>query len=178
MRLRSTTRRPRRSRSSPSFTIRSRPPPRTGSACITSPATAKALSAFLAQSIKWTFWPSVAATAVLLLFGRPILALFGAEFTDGYHLMFILAAGLLARAAIGPIERLLNMLGEQRVCAMVYAGAFAMNVVLCVILIPLFGPAGAAIATATALIVESILLFIVTKKRLGFHVFIWGRAER
>ena len=92
--------------------------------------------------------------------------------------MFILAAGLLARAAIGPIERLLNMLGEQRVCAMVYAGAFAMNVVLCVILIPLFGPAGAAIATATALIVESILLFIVTKKRLGFHVFIWGRAER
>ena len=138
----------------------------------------KALSAFLAQSIKWTFWPSVAATAVLLLFGRPILALFGAEFTDGYHLMFILAAGLLARAAIGPIERLLNMLGEQRVCAMVYAGAFTLNVVLCVILIPRLGPAGAAIATATALIVESILLFIVTKKRLGFHVFIWGRAKR
>jgi O-antigen/teichoic acid export membrane protein len=138
----------------------------------------KALSAFLAQSIKWTFWPSVAATAVLLLFGRPILALFGAQFTDGYHLMFILAAGLLARAAIGPIERLLNMLGEQRVCAMVYAGAFAMNVVLCVILIPRFGPAGAAIATATALITESIFLFIVTKKRLGFHVFVWGRAER
>jgi O-antigen/teichoic acid export membrane protein len=138
----------------------------------------KALSAFLAQSIKWTFWPSVAATGVLLLFGRPILALFGAEFTDGYHLMFILAAGLLARAAIGPIERLLNMLGEQRVCAMVYAGAFTMNVVLCVILIPLFGPAGAAIATATALITESIFLFIVTKRRLGFHVFVWGRAER
>jgi O-antigen/teichoic acid export membrane protein len=138
----------------------------------------KALSAFLAQSIKWTFWPSVAATGVLLLFGRPILALFGAEFTDGYHLMFILAAGLLARAAIGPIERLLNMLGEQRVCAMVYAGAFTMNVVLCVILIPLFGPAGAAIATATALITESIFLFIVTKRRLGFHVFVWGRVER
>jgi O-antigen/teichoic acid export membrane protein len=89
--------------------------------------------------------------------------------------MFILAAGLLARAAIGPIERLLNMLGQQRVCAMVYAGAFAANLVLCFILIPLFGMAGAAIATASALILESILLFIVTKNRLGFHVFIWGR---
>jgi O-antigen/teichoic acid export membrane protein len=138
----------------------------------------KALSAFLAQSIKWTFWPSLAATALLLAFGRPILALFGAQFTDGYQLMFILAAGLLARAAIGPIERLLNMLGEQRVCAMVYAGAFAINLVLCIVLIPHFGPAGAAIATATALTIESILLFVVTRNRLGFHVFIWGRAER
>ena len=100
------------------------------------------------------------------------------QFTDGYHLMFILAAGLLARAAIGPIERLLNMLGQQRVCAMVYAGAFALNLVLCFVLIPLFGMAGAAIATASALILESILLFIVTKNRLGFHVFIWSRAEK
>ena len=47
---------------------------------------------------------------------------------------------------------------------------------LCVVLIPRFGVAGAAIATSTALIVESILLFIVTKRRLGFHVFIWGRS--
>ncbi len=133
------------------------------------------LSAFIAQSIKWTFWPSLAATALLLLFGRPMLSLFGAQFTDGYHLMFILAAGLLARSAIGPIERLLNMLGEQRVCALVYAGAFAINLGLCIILIPLFGMAGAAIATASALTIESILLFIVTKHRLGFHVFVWGR---
>jgi O-antigen/teichoic acid export membrane protein len=136
------------------------------------------LAAFLAQAIKWTFWPSLAATALLLAFGRPILRLFGAEFADGYHLMFILAIGLLARAAIGPIERLLNMLGEQRVCALVHAGAFAFNLVLCFMLIPLFGPAGAAIATACALIFESMWLFAVTKKRLGFHVFIWRRAER
>ena len=135
------------------------------------------LSAFLAQAIKWTFWPSLAATALLLIFGRPILSLFGAQFTDGYHLMFLLAVGLLARAAIGPIERLLNMLGEQRICALVHAGAFAVNLCLCIALIPLFGPAGAAIATATALIFESVWLFVVTKKRLGFHVFIWGRAE-
>jgi O-antigen/teichoic acid export membrane protein len=133
------------------------------------------LSAFIAQSIKWTFWPSLAATALLLLFGRPILSLFGPQFTDGYHLMFVLAVGLLARAAIGPIERLLNMLGEQRVCALVYAGAFGVNLGLCFVLIPLFGMLGAAIATASALVIESILLFVVTKNRLGFHVFVWGK---
>ncbi len=136
------------------------------------------LSAFIAQSIKWTFWPSLLATALLLAFGRPILGLFGPQFADGYEVMFILAAGLLARAAIGPIERLLNMLGEQRICALVYAGAFAVNIALCIVLIPPFGIAGAAIATATALTVESILLFTVTRNRLGFHVFVWRRARR
>jgi O-antigen/teichoic acid export membrane protein len=133
------------------------------------------LSAFIAQSIKWTFWPSLAATALLLLFGKPMLSLFGPQFTNGYHLMYILALGLLARAAIGPIERLLNMLGEQRICAMVYAGAFGVNLALCFVLIPRFGMMGAAISTASALIVESIMLYVVTRSRLGFHVFVWGR---
>jgi len=133
------------------------------------------LAGLVAQSIKWTFWPSLAATALLLLLGRPILNLFGPQFSVGYHLMFILALGLLARAAIGPIERLLNMLGEQRICAMVYAGAFAVNIGLCFILIPWWGMEGAAISTASALIFESILLYVVTKRRLGFHVFVLGR---
>ena len=103
-----------------------------------------------------------------------MLWLFGPEFTDGYSLMFLLAVGLLARSAIGPVERLLSMLGEQRVCALVYAAAFAINLVLCILLIPRFGGAGAAVATSTALVIESILLFMVTKRRLGFHVFVWG----
>ena len=134
------------------------------------------LKDILAESIRWTFWASLAASVVLLAMGRPLLSLFGPQFVDGYHLMLILAAGLMARAAVGPIERLLNMLGEQRACAAVYATAFALNLVLCVVLIPRFGVDGAAVATSTALIVESILLFIVTRRRLGFHVFIWGRS--
>jgi O-antigen/teichoic acid export membrane protein len=90
--------------------------------------------------------------------------------------MFILALGLMARSAVGPVERLLNMLGEQRACAGAYATAFVLNLVLCVLLIPRMGVEGAATATATALIVESVLLFVVTRRRLGFHVFIWGRS--
>ena len=58
--------------------------------------------------------------------------------------MLILVAGLMARAAVGPVERLLNMLGEQRVCAAVYATAFVLNLVLCVVLIPRIGVDGAA----------------------------------
>jgi O-antigen/teichoic acid export membrane protein len=134
------------------------------------------LKEILADSIRWTFWASLAACVIMLAMGRPLLSLFGLRFVDGFQLMLILAAGLMARASVGPIERLLNMLGEQRVCAAVYATAFVLNLVLCVVLIPRIGVNGAAVATSTALIVESILLFIVTKRRLGFHVFIWGRS--
>jgi len=134
------------------------------------------LALFLRQAIRWTFWPSLAATALLLACGKPLLSLFGPQFVAGYHLMFILAAGLIARAAIGPMERFLNMLGQQRACALVYSTAFAINIALCVVLIPRFGADGAAIATAIALIVETISLSVVAKRKLGFNVFIWVRA--
>jgi O-antigen/teichoic acid export membrane protein len=133
------------------------------------------LEQILGDSIRWMFWASLAATVVILAAGKPLLSLFGKAFVDGYYLMFILAVGLMARAAVGPVERLLNMLGEQRACAAVYGSAFALNLILCIILIPRLGMAGAAVSTATALVVESVLLFWVTKRRLGFHVFIWGR---
>ena len=133
------------------------------------------LKQILGDSIRWTFWASLAATVVILSMGQPLLWLFGPRFVEGYYLMFILAAGLMARASVGPVERLMSMLGEQKVCAMVYATAFALNLILCIVLIPRIGVAGAAIATATALIVESMLLFWMAKRRLGFHVFIWGR---
>ncbi len=135
------------------------------------------LSAFLADSIKWTFWPSLAATVLILALGKPFLWLFGPKFLEGYSLMFILAIGLLSRAAVGPVERLLNMLGEQRACALVYAFAFAVNLILCLLLIPRYGAMGAAIATSCAVLAESILLFFVTKRRLGLHVFVWGRPQ-
>jgi O-antigen/teichoic acid export membrane protein len=132
------------------------------------------LKAILSDSIRWTFWASLAATVVILAMGRPLLSLFGARFVEGYPLMFILTAGLLARASVGPVERLLSMLGEQRACAMIYASAFVLNLALCVVLIPRLGMEGAAISTSTALVIESILLFWVTRIRLGFHVFVFG----
>ena len=136
------------------------------------------LEAILADSIKWVFWGSLAACIAILAAGRMLLWLFGPQFVAGHHLMLILAVGLLARAALGPVERLLSMLGEQRICATIYAIAFVLNIVLCVLLIPRIGIEGAAISTTTALVVESILLFTITRRRLGFHVFILGRGKR
>lgn len=135
------------------------------------------LSNYLSHAIKWTFWPSLVATVALLAVGKPLLWLFGPEFTSGYDLMFVLAIGLLARAAVGPVERLLNMSGHQSICASVYAAAFAMNFLLCLFLVPRYGGHGAAAATSLSLVCETILLFYVTRRRLGLHVLAWGRGQ-
>jgi O-antigen/teichoic acid export membrane protein len=134
------------------------------------------LSAYVAHAIKWTFWPSLAATILLLALGKPLLWLFGPQFVVGYDIMFVAAIGLVVRSAIGPVERLLNMLGHQHICALAYALAFAMNVVLCVALVPRFGGHGAAAATSISLVFETVLLFWIVRKRLGLHVLAFGKA--
>jgi O-antigen/teichoic acid export membrane protein len=83
--------------------------------------------------------------------------------------MLILAFGMLARASVGPAERLLNMLGDRKQCALIYALAFALNLVLCIALIPHFGIEGAAAATSAALSIESILLYVTVRRRLKHH---------
>jgi O-antigen/teichoic acid export membrane protein len=135
------------------------------------------LSAYVAHAINWTFWPSLAATVVLLALGKPLLWLFGPQFVTGYDIMFIAAIGLVVRSAIGPVERLLNMLGHQHICALAYAAAFVMNVVLCVALVPRFGGHGAAAATSLSLTFETVLLFWIVRRRLGLHVLAFGKAS-
>ena len=133
------------------------------------------LSAYVAHAIKWTFWPSLAATILLLALGKPLLWLFGPQFVVGYDIMFVAAIGLVVRSAIGPVERLLNMLGHQHICALAYALAFVMNVTLCIALVPRFGGHGAATATLISLVFETVLLFWIVRWRLGLHVLAFGK---
>ena len=137
--------------------------------------------AVVRDSLHWTFWPSVAAVGVLLVAGRLLLSFFGPSFTAGYGLLFIFSLGLLVRASIGPAESILTMAGEQRICAAVYAATFLVNLVLNYSLIPHFGLEGAAIATSTALAVESIGVYLAVRWRMRLrcsivHVLMRGSS--
>ena len=111
------------------------------------------------------------AVAILAL-GKPLLWLFGPQFTAGYGLMAILAIGYLAKAATGPSEFVLNMLGAQRACAAALAGTVALTVVLCVLLVPVFGAMGAAIATAASWSANAALNALLARRQLGLRIAI------
>jgi O-antigen/teichoic acid export membrane protein len=70
------------------------------------------------------------------------------------------------------------MAGQQRICALVYTGTFALNVCLVFQLVPLFGLAGAAAATTTSLIVETVSLYLITARRLGIRCSILTAGRR
>jgi O-antigen/teichoic acid export membrane protein len=125
------------------------------------------LAGFARETVSWTFWPSLAMAAVVLILGEPMLALFGEEFVDGYPLLFVLVVGVVARASVGPCESLLTMSGNQNVCAFVNATTLAFNIGLNMLLLPLFGLWGAAFATALAMMFEAVALSFTVWRRLG-----------
>ncbi len=129
---------------------------------------------FVHATVKWTFWPSFAVALVLLAVGKPLLFLFGAEFTSGYPVLAILTAGIVARAAVGPAESILTMSNQQNICAVIYAGSLATNIGLNLLLIPIYGLWGAGLATLLALVFEALCLSIAIKARLGFNVVIFA----
>lgn len=131
----------------------------------------KQLEEMVRTSVKWTFWPSLAAALILLALGKPLLWLFGPEYVSAYPVMFILAAGLVIKAMFGPAEYLLNMLGEQKLCALVLFITAALNLMFNILLIPAFGLVGAATATALSLTLAALLFYLLIRIRLNINIF-------
>lgn len=133
----------------------------------------EALKAFVRDAVNWTFWPSLLCAAIILAAGKPLLWLFGPQFTAGYPVMFVLVLGFLFRSAMGPAEFLLNMLGEQVLCATVLGFSALLNIALNFALVPHFGMMGAATATAVSLMAASLMNYVVVRRRLDIEIGIW-----
>lgn len=138
----------------------------------------EALRAFVRDAVNWTFWPSLLCAAIILALGKPLLWLFGPQFTQGYPVMFVLVLGFLFRSAMGPAEFLLNMLGEQVLCATVLVFSAILNIALCFALVPHFGMMGAASATAISLMTASLMNYVVVRRRLDIEIGIWRNVGR
>jgi O-antigen/teichoic acid export membrane protein len=137
-----------------------------------------ALARFAGETVRWSFWPTLAVGLGVLLVGHFLLSLFGPAFTAGYSLMFILFAGILAKALVGPGEVLLTMSGEQRLCVAVYGVALAANIAFNLTLIPLLGLTGAALATTSAMIVEAVLLHLAVRIKLSIILFAFADPQK
>jgi O-antigen/teichoic acid export membrane protein len=131
------------------------------------------LKALVRDAVNWTFWPSLAGAVVILALGKPLLWLFNPEFTAAYPVMFVLAIGFLVRASMGPAEFVLNMLGEQGLCALVLVVSAVLDVALSFALVPAFGMLGAAAATSIALVTAALMNYVVARRRLELEISIW-----
>ncbi len=132
----------------------------------------QALAAFARESASWTFWGAMFMSCVVLIIGRPLLGMFGQNFLAGFPLLFPLVFGILARSSVGPAESLLNMSGNQNLCAVLYALTLGFSVTLSCLLIPHYGLWGAACGFSAGMVFEAVLLAAAVKHRLGFSISI------
>ncbi|MDO8946002.1 MAG: flippase [Desulfocapsaceae bacterium] len=124
----------------------------------------------------------VFATPPVLLFvfaGAPVLKLlFGEEYMVGAHALGILAIGQLANAAFGSVGALLNMTGHEKDTVRGLVIAAIVNIALNILLIPKFGMAGAASATAMSYVVWNAVLRSYVRRRLDIESLGWGLRKK
>jgi O-antigen/teichoic acid export membrane protein len=109
----------------------------------------------------------VAAAALIVVAGRPILALFGDGFADGYACLAILALSQVIRAATGPAAHVLTFAGAERTTILVCAVSLAVLAGANATLAPAFGLVGAATAVTVTTLLWSTWLAALARRRAG-----------
>lgn len=108
------------------------------------------------------------AALVLFVWGRWLLDnIFGNPFAAGYGALAFLVVGQMVNAAMGSVGLFLSMTGNERDTLTAITFSATLNVLLNGLLIPYFGIAGAAAATAISTICWNVTMGIMVYRRLG-----------
>jgi O-antigen/teichoic acid export membrane protein len=117
---------------------------------------------------RWAFTGALAFFLVTSLFARDIMLCFGREFAKGWPVILTISAAQLFNSSVGPTARLLAMTGHQKAVMVSTAGSALAAIALNLVLVPAYGVAGAAAATAAALVLANGSSLIFVSSRLGF----------
>lgn len=129
------------------------------------------------KTTKYAAFVLLPAGLMVGLFAAHIIEfIFGNEFGDATLPLRIILIGTVVNGVMQrPIGSMLFSIGAPNLNLRIFAGAAAVNIALNVMLIPVFGIAGAAIAGSASLLMITalVLLFInkVTTIRLNWHWF-------
>lgn len=117
-------------------------------------------------------WALVAASPLILIFmifPRELLSLFGEAFVAGAWPLRVLALAQLVNVSTGQIMPLLIMTGHANGARNTIALSAALNVAGNLVLIPLLGVLGAAISTASCIVLMNIIAWWLVRRNLGIN---------
>lgn len=120
---------------------------------------------------KWIFTLGLLVFTVVLLFAPSILMIFGKDFVPGAKAFRILAAGQIMNTAGGLIGYLLPMTGRQKLNLVNCYIFAAIALVLTILMTPVWGIAGTALATSISALVSNVVRIIQAKLLYGFTPF-------
>ena len=117
---------------------------------------------------RWAFTGALAFFLVTAPLAPDIMLFFGREFAHGWPVIVVFSAAQLFNSSVGPTARLLAMTGHQNAVMVSTVGSAVAAVVLNLLLVPAYGVAGAAIATAAALVLANGSSLVFVYRNLGF----------
>jgi len=132
------------------------------------------ISRYLRRSMLFSATFGLLILGVLGLWGIDIITILaGDAYLPGYPIMLTLCAANLAVALNGSAIQALNMLGHQKQMALIFAAVAIFTTIANSILISLYGVFGAAMATASAILLWSVSSRVLACRtwRLSFFTF-------
>ncbi len=112
--------------------------------------------------------PSAALVAVFVVAGGPLLAVvYGEHYRAGGLALALLSLGQLVAVVTGVCGLLLAMTGHQRVLLIVTAVSTISTVIALLVVVPMWGMTGAAIASALGLSAQNIGLMVAARRVTG-----------
>ena len=115
---------------------------------------------------------------IFFIAGKPILGLFGSEFEAGFTPFIILVFGNMLNAIAGPAGYVLIMTGHERLAFLSMTIACIVNIGMNLILVPLYGITGTAIALCCAIFTWNVLITIFTIRKTGIRPDIFFLLRR
>lgn len=122
------------------------------------------------KSSKLIFWLSVPVFIMLIGFSKYVMWLYGGEFLKGAISLSILTVGQVFNTVCGPTAQLLNATGFHKQFRNISFFGAAINIILNLFLIPLYGIEGAAVANAASMIIWNIVSTFYIKQKFGFYI--------
>ena len=116
--------------------------------------------------ILWV-WPD---QVLSLLFGEPFVA-------GAFALVMLVSANFFS-VFMGQVGHVISMVGQEKYTAYAALCAALINILLNYILIPLYGMNGAAIATASSIIIWNMLLGFWTVQKTGYYCTVLGVLKK
>jgi O-antigen/teichoic acid export membrane protein len=109
-----------------------------------------------------------------LLFGEPVMSLFGGDSRFGALLLVILSVGLLVDAATGPSRIVMMMTGHEHAYVRIFGAVIVAGMIVQIPVILQFGAIGAAIVNTLARIAAQLAIAWYSRRRIGLDTTLLG----
>ncbi len=106
---------------------------------------------------KWSLSFNLPFFLTTVIFARPVLAIFGEDFTAGVPVLIIVALGTIVQAGTGICGSMISMTGHSKLSFYNSLFSLALTLALDFIFIRIWGMVGAAIATALVIALMSLV---------------------